>query len=70
MPPLFNLGGVDYAGPFYSGSTVERLRKRAMVTYYVPHHFAEFPKGDVRRGLCRICRFPKADAACAWEWLP
>jgi hypothetical protein len=66
---LPNLGGLDYNGPFYRDSTPRaiRLERREMVTHYVPHTFAEYPKGDVRRGLCRICAFPGADAACAAE---
>lgn len=66
MPPLYNAAGLDYNGPFYSDTIPRevRLERRAMVTHYVPHTFAEYPVGSIRRGLCRICGFPGGDAAC------
>lgn len=65
--PLPNLAGLDYRGAFYGDHVprVTREERRALVTHYVPHAFAEYAKGDPRRGLCRICGFPGADAACA-----
>jgi hypothetical protein len=61
-----NMAGLDYAGLFYIGGTrEERIDRRKAVLYYIPHTFAEYEKNDTRFGLCRICKFPKADAACA-----
>jgi hypothetical protein len=58
-----------------------RLERRQMVTYYLPHSFTEYKGKETqrkmgkrivtgeayepRKGLCRICGFPKADAVCA-----
>lgn len=59
-------GSMFYTGPFYNARIPRKVReeRRALVPHYVPHVFAEYPKGDVRRGSCRICLFPGADAAC------
>jgi hypothetical protein len=56
-----------YSGPFYNDRVPRalRLERRALVLRFVPHTFAEYPKGSPRSGICRICDFPMADAACA-----
>lgn len=58
-----NGGEAFYTGPFYGDSIPRAVReeRRRMVTFYVPHTFRD----GSQPGLCRVCSFPQADAACA-----
>lgn len=62
-------GDMFYTGPFYGDRIPQGVRaaRRVMVQHYLPHTFTDYadPK-DPRRGTCRICGFPAADAACKW----
>jgi hypothetical protein len=60
-------GEMFYTGPFYNDRIARtvRLARRALVTYFLPHTFTS--GSGPARGICRICQFPGADAACVTD---